>query len=363
MAGFNYVTGDYVVSVDDDGQCPVDKLFDLMKPLSEGYDVALAKYPKKKQSAFKNFGSWLNSVMAQAMINKPKDLQISNFSVSKKFVIDEIIKYDLPYPYFSGLLLRTTRKIVNVPMEERSRKEGKSTFTFAKLVAMWMNGLTAFSVKPLRLASIIGCLYAFLGFLYGAYTIIYRLNHHALPKGYSSTMTVNMFTYGIILLMLGLMGEYLGRIYICINKSPRLRIIVPAVQIVQACLPVIPVSSVQVRVVMDQVIARGGAQHIDGCHLSPGIVLIAHHQSSGDAADDPCDVSLQVLTVQITVGATLHPYRRACLIVVVPDIRCAAGLIDHPASVQGVAVGNPVDGFRCPVSFGVIGIAYGVCQV
>jgi undecaprenyl-phosphate 4-deoxy-4-formamido-L-arabinose transferase len=221
MAGFNYATGDYVVSVDDDGQCPVDKLFDLMKPLSEGYDVALAKYPKKKQSAFKNFGSWLNSVMAQAMINKPKDLQISNFSVSKKFVIDEIIKYDLPYPYFSGLLLRTTRKIVNVPMEERSRKEGKSTFTFAKLVAMWMNGLTAFSVKPLRLASIIGCLYAFLGFLYGGYTIFYKLTHHALPKGYSSTMTVNMFTYGIILLMLGLMGEYLGRIYICINKSPQ----------------------------------------------------------------------------------------------------------------------------------------------
>lgn len=221
MAGFNYATGDYIVSLDDDGQCPLDRLFDLMKPLSEGYDASFARYPKKKQSGFKNFGSWLNSVMGRAMIDKPADLQISNFSVLKKYVVDEIIKYDLPYPYFSGLLLRTTAKVTNVEMEERSRVSGTTTFTFVKLLSMWMNGLTAFSVKPLRLASLIGACYACLGFLFGIYTIINKILHPSVPKGYSSTISVIMFTCGIMMLMLGLIGEYLGRIYICINKSPQ----------------------------------------------------------------------------------------------------------------------------------------------
>ena len=221
MAGFNRATGDYIVSVDDDGQCPIDRIFDLIKPLGDGFDASIARYPKKKQSAFKNFGSWVNSVMNRVMINKPKDLQVSNFSVVKKFVIDEIIKYDLPYPYFSGLLLRTTTKVTNVDMEERARISGKSTFTFVKLVGLWMNGLTAFSVKPLRLASVLGTAYALLGFLFGAYTIIYKIMNPSVPKGYSSTISIIMFTCGIIMLMLGLIGEYLGRIYICINKSPQ----------------------------------------------------------------------------------------------------------------------------------------------
>lgn len=221
MAGFNYAEGDYVVSVDDDGQCPVDKLFDLIQPLKEGYDASIAKYPIKKQSAFKNFGSWVNSEMSKIMINKPKDLQVSNFIGVKKFVIDEIIKYDLPYPYFSGLLLRITRKIKNVDMEERERISGSSTFTFSKLVGMWMDGLTAFSVKPLRLASLIGTAYALLGFIFGVYTIIYKILNPEVPKGYSSTISIIMFTCGILMIMLGLLGEYIGRIYICINKAPQ----------------------------------------------------------------------------------------------------------------------------------------------
>ena len=221
MAGFNYSSGERIVFLDDDGQCPMNRVFDLLKPLDEDYDASIARYPRKKQSAFKNFGSWLNAVMARIMINKPKDLQISNFVAVKRFVVNEIIKYDLPYPYFGGLLLRTTSKVTNVEMEERSRTVGKTTFTFFKLLGVWTNGLTAFSVKPLRLASLIGTAYALLGFLYGLYAIINKIIHPGVIKGYSSTISILMFTCGIMMLMLGLIGEYLGRIYICINKSPQ----------------------------------------------------------------------------------------------------------------------------------------------
>lgn len=221
MAGYFFAKGDIIVNLDDDGQCPMDKLWDLIEPLSNGYDVSIAKYPIKKQSALKNFGSKINSIMAQYLIGKPKALYLSNFSAMKKFIADEIIKYDKPYPYMDGLMLRTTSKICNVNMEERERSAGKGHYTFIKSLKLWLNGFTAFSVKPLRISTILGVICALIGFVFGIYTIINKLIHPEVQAGYSSTMAVLLFIGGMIMMMLGMIGEYIGRIYICINNSPQ----------------------------------------------------------------------------------------------------------------------------------------------
>lgn len=222
LAGFKYATGDYIVGLDDDGQCPVDHLWELMAPLINGEnDYSMAGYSKVKQSAFKNLGSSLNSFMSQLLLKKPKDLYFSNFYAMKKFIAKEMIKYDNPYPYLEGLTLRTTRDFAVVPMEERERLEGEGNFTLSKSVDLIMNGFTAFSVKPLRISSIIGILCAILGFLYGLFVIIRKIVHPTIAMGYSSTMAVLLFIGGIIMLMLGLIGEYIGRIYISINNSPQ----------------------------------------------------------------------------------------------------------------------------------------------
>ena len=118
MAGFRNSTGDVVVYLDDDGQCPVDKAFELIEPLENGFDISIADYGKKKQSKFKNFGSKVNDIMAEHLINKPKDLKLSNFGAMKRFIVDEIVKYKHCYPYISGLMLRTSSNIANVKMEE-----------------------------------------------------------------------------------------------------------------------------------------------------------------------------------------------------------------------------------------------------
>ena len=222
ICGCHFADGDYVVFIDDDQQCPTDRLWDLMDPLLNGdADVAIAKYPHKTQSAFKNFGSKVNDAVATWLLGKDKDLKFSNFSVMKRFVKDEVIKYKNPYPYLSGLMLRSTKNVVNVEMEERERTIGVGHYSFRKSFALWMNSFTAFSVKPLRLATGIGVLWAILGVLMGLRTVIRKLLNPAIPLGYSSTMAILLFSTGMIMFMLGLIGEYIGRIYISLNNSPQ----------------------------------------------------------------------------------------------------------------------------------------------
>jgi undecaprenyl-phosphate 4-deoxy-4-formamido-L-arabinose transferase len=224
MAGFRMSKGEIVVILDDDGQCPMDRVFDLVAPLSgpSEYDVSTAAYPVKKQSWFKNFGSKVNEHMTNVILDKPRDIRFNNFTAMRRFVIDEILRYENPYPYLTGLLLRTTHKIVCVPMEERERLYGKTTYTFKKLITLWMNGFTAFSVKPLRLATIFGVVTAIAGFLWGLVIVIQKLlNPAEILAGYSSMMAALFVIGGVIMLMLGLIGEYIGRIYISINRSPQ----------------------------------------------------------------------------------------------------------------------------------------------
>ena len=222
MAGMSKVTGDYIVLMDDDGQCPMENLWDLIKPLEEGHDVSIAKYPQYKQSLFKSFGTVVNRKMTEVVIGKPKNLSFTNFSAMKSYIVEEITKYKNPYPYMTGLLLRTTSDIVNVEMEERERIEGNTNFTLRKMLNLWINGFTAFSVKPLRISTVIGIITAVIGFIYGLYIIIHKLfvNTVVVP-GYSSTMAALLFIGGIIMMMLGIIGEYIGRIYISINNSPQ----------------------------------------------------------------------------------------------------------------------------------------------
>lgn len=222
MAGCHFTQGDYVVFIDDDLQCPTDQLWNLLAPLESGnFDVSIAKYPRKTQSAFKNFGSKVNDAVSNWILGKDKELRFSNFSAMKRFVRDEIIRYTNPYPYLSGLMLRTTSRVINVEMEERERTIGVGHYTFRKSFALWMNNLTAFSVKPLRLATACGVLCAVAGVLMALYTVIYKLLVPQVAAGYSSIMAVLLFVGGMIMFMLGLIGEYVGRIYISLNNSPQ----------------------------------------------------------------------------------------------------------------------------------------------
>lgn len=221
MAGLRYSDGDYVVCLDDDGQTPANEVDKLLDKLEEGYDAVYAKYDHKRHSAFRNLGSKVNELMARTMLGKPARLYVSSYFAVQRFVVDDMIRYENSYPYVIGLVLRVTKNITNVLVSHREREEGSSGYTLKKLVGLWFNGFTAFSVKPLRIATAIGAISALTGFVYGAYTVIKRLVNPDVPVGFSSTMAMIVFFGGMIMLMLGLIGEYIGRIYISLNNSPQ----------------------------------------------------------------------------------------------------------------------------------------------
>lgn len=223
MAGFRYGEGDIVVCLDDDGQTPAREVGKLLAGIRQGADVVYAKYNQKHHSGFRNWGSRINERMTRVMLGKPKDLYLSSYFAARRFVIEEVKRYENAYPYVIGLVLRTTGNIVNVEVTHRERAAGESGYTLGKLLALWFNGFTAFSVKPLRIATISGALCAMAGFLYGIYTIVKKIfiNPPGLVTGFSALMSVLVFMGGMLMLMLGLVGEYMGRMYISMNNSPQ----------------------------------------------------------------------------------------------------------------------------------------------
>lgn len=221
MAGFRNVTGDIVICLDDDGQTPPDQCFYLINEIGENCDLVFAKYAHKNHSWFRNFGSRINGIMAEILVSKPKEINFTSYFACKRFVIESVIKYGNPYPYIGGLLLQATDKVCNVLIEHKPRESGHSGYTLKKLLSLWLNGFTAFSVKPLRVATIIGMLFSFIGFVYAITVVVNKLLNPAIAIGWSSTMAALLVIGGLILFMLGLIGEYIGRIYISLNNAPQ----------------------------------------------------------------------------------------------------------------------------------------------
>ncbi|MEF9919323.1 MAG: glycosyltransferase, partial [Eubacterium sp.] len=212
---------DLIINLDDDGQTDPKELFKLVDGVHGGLDVVYAKYPDKKHSLFRNFGTKVNDIMADMFIGKPRDLVFTSYFCAKRFVIDEVLRYDKPFPYIDGLLLRVTNRVCAVEIQHRNREEGESGYTFGKLLSLWLDGFTAFSLKPLRIATVMGFIVAMIGFLYGVVTIIRRIVEPIEETGWASLMAATVFIGGMIMVMLGFVGEYIGRIYISQNNAPQ----------------------------------------------------------------------------------------------------------------------------------------------
>ncbi len=222
MAGLNRVTGDYTIIMDDDFQNPIEEVLKLIEySVSKDYDVVYTYYDEKKHEAWRNFGSRLNNYMATILLKKPKKLYLSSFKCLNKFLVTEIIKYDLPYPYIDGLILRSTANIGTIQVNHECRQEGESGYTLLKLIKLWSNMFTSFSVIPLRISIFVGLFFALTGFLFGLYSIIEHFMTPNLPAGFSLTITAIFVFAGIQLISLGMIGEYIGRIFISQNKQPQ----------------------------------------------------------------------------------------------------------------------------------------------
>lgn len=221
LAGLRASTGRYVVTMDDDLQNPPSEVAKLLAVAeSEGRDVVYAVYERKEHAWWRNLGSRLTNLIADYVVEKPRKLYLSSFRCMTRLVADEVAKSRTPLPYIDGLIFQVTQNAGAVRVLHLGREQGRSGYTFRKLVRLWLSMLVNFSILPLRLMTLAGMITSALGFL----AVIEVLLEHLLggnPTGWSSLMAAILLLSGTQLLLLGIMGEYVGRIYLGISEKPQ----------------------------------------------------------------------------------------------------------------------------------------------
>jgi len=221
MTGLNYSSGESVIIMDDDLQHNPEDIPTLLSGLEKGYDVCYANFNSKKQSWFKNFGSWFNGKVANVVIKKPKEIYLSPYKAIKREVVDEIIKYDGPYPYVDGLLFRVTRNITQVNVEHHERYVGEGNYNLRKSISVWLKLATNFSVLPLRISTSLGFVFSGIGFILALFFIIQHFVNGEAPIGWASLIVTVLFLGGVQLVSMGIIGEYVGRLFIHHSKEPQ----------------------------------------------------------------------------------------------------------------------------------------------
>ena len=220
MAALNFAEGDYVMGMDDDLQTHPSQMFKLVHKIEEGYDMVYGVYPVRHNSPIKNLTSKINKVTSRVMLERPKEIESSNFWIITKAVRDEVIKYDTFNPYVDAIFYRVTHNIGMVEIEHFARETGHSGYTFGRLLKLWL-AYWNFSVVPLRISFFVGTFSFIAGILFIIYIIINKILSPDLPVGWSSTMCVMALFFGIVLMVLGIVGEYLGKIILILNKTPQ----------------------------------------------------------------------------------------------------------------------------------------------
>lgn len=221
MAGLNHVGGDFVVLMDDDLQHPPHAIGDMLRALEEGYDVCYTRYVNRQHALWKKLGSQFNDWVATRLLDKPKGLYLSSFKAMRREIAQEVIKYDGPYAYVDGLMLDVTRSITAVDIEHQARQEGESNYDLKRLFSLWMKMATSFSVLPLRLATYAGFTLAAVSLVMIGVIVVEKMLHPELPRGWASLIATVLFIGGIQTLCIGMIGEYLGRAYLKLNRKPQ----------------------------------------------------------------------------------------------------------------------------------------------
>jgi glycosyltransferase involved in cell wall biosynthesis len=222
MAGLQHASGAHVVIMDDDFQNPPEEVQRLVDHTRRhDYDVVYTRYSRKQHSWFRNLGSRFNDEVATLLLNKPRGLYLSSFKCMNRFTLRQVLRYSGPFPYIDGLILRCTRKIGTIQVRHDPRTVGRSNYSLRKLVNLWLNMFVNFSVLPLRLSTVTGFATSLLGILFGLGVVVERIIHPETPLGWASILVTMLTFSGVQLVMLGVLGEYVGRLFLSGNQSPQ----------------------------------------------------------------------------------------------------------------------------------------------
>lgn len=220
MAGLHYVQGELVVGMDDDLQNHPSQIREFLKKLEEGYDVVFGVFKERKFSWFKNITGSVSRALLWRLLERPKDIQMSSFWLAKRYVIEKVKEYEGEQVFIQILFFRTTHNIANIEIEHFEREVGTSNYTFRRGLKLFLSCIN-FTALPLRLATVFGALFSGVGFLGALVVLIHKLIHPSVAVGWSSLMCAMLVFFGILFLLVGILGEYVGKIILNVNKTPQ----------------------------------------------------------------------------------------------------------------------------------------------
>ena len=222
MTGLRRARGDYVITMDDDLQNPPEEVVRLYDHARlGGWDVVYTRYAAKQHAPWRNLGSRFANAVADRLLDKPRGLYLSSFRCMARLVVESVTRYTGPYPYVDGLIMEVTQRIDSIEVRHLPRAEGRSNYNLTRLVRLWLNLATSFSLAPLRLATFLGIGMATIGVFGAVATIVEALVTRATPSGYASTMVVILLVGGVQSMILGILGEYVGRTFLSANGKPQ----------------------------------------------------------------------------------------------------------------------------------------------
>lgn len=222
LTGWRHARGAHIVNLDDDGQNPpAEGVRMWVHAKAAGLDVVFGHYEVKQHSAWRNFGSWFTNRMTDWALDKPKGFYLSSFRCVSAFAVRQVINYAGPYPYIDGLLLQVTQRIGSISVRHEARQAGTSTYTLRRLVRLWLSAWVNFSVLPLRMATVLGLAIALLGVAaLGLVAWMWWVDIGP-ASGWGWIMAGMLIFSGAQLVILGLLGEYIGRMFLAINQRPQ----------------------------------------------------------------------------------------------------------------------------------------------
>lgn len=224
MACFQSINSDCLIFMDDDGQHPIEYLPQLIQKIEEGYDLVCADFSEKQTKKIDMITSSISSKIFELSGKRPKGAVSSSYFAINKMCIESLKKYQSPFPSIFGYLYQIAGRITSIKVKQNKRLVGKSGYNFSKRFKVWLNGMINFSIFPLRLASFLGMIFSIIGFVLGIIIFIQKLLNPNVVVGYTSIITIMLFIGGLLMIMLGLIGEYIGRIYLTISNQPQVEI-------------------------------------------------------------------------------------------------------------------------------------------
>jgi undecaprenyl-phosphate 4-deoxy-4-formamido-L-arabinose transferase len=221
MAGLSQAGGEFIVIMDDDLQHSPYDIPKLLEKCKEGFDVCYALFEEKKQSFWKNAGSALNDFLAEIFLKKPRGLYLSPFKIMHSSVAKKIIDYNGPFPYVDGIILSVSSSLTQLKLNHQKRFVGTGNYNLVRSASVFLKHVTGFSLYPLRIVTLIGITAASFSFMLGAYFIVDYLTNQTRVEGWITVVLLLAFFNGLILMCLGLIGEYIGRIYLTVTSKPQ----------------------------------------------------------------------------------------------------------------------------------------------